>query len=235
MSLIFPLDLLNRRHRIAALSILLNKCKDVKVNIDQGGRYRSMPVLLHLTSQGDKNGSTPLHFAASLKTSTTGLSRWSEYFHPKPSPTTLLLDANESAMYQPDNGGSYPIHVAASNGILKVVITLLKRYPDCATLRDIQGRTFFHVAVEKKRRNIVAYVCERPGFSPILNMQDSHGDTALHLAVKAGVFSIFSSLFRNRQVCLNLSNEDGLTPRDLSWIMIPARLYSKKVIVLCLF
>lgn len=220
----------------AALSVLLEKCKNVEVNVQQEDQQRSIPLLLHLTSQSDKNGSTPLHFAASLKTSIEGFtSRLCEHFRPKQSPTTLLLGLNESAIYQPDNRGSYPIHVAASNGILKVVITLLKRYPDCATLRDIQGRTFFHVAVEKKRRNIVAYVCERPGFSPILNMQDSHGDTALHLAVKAGVFSIFSSLFRNRQVCLNLSNEDGLTPRDLSWIMIPARLYSKKVIVLCLF
>uniref|UniRef100_A0A0E0FIF3 PGG domain-containing protein n=2 Tax=Oryza TaxID=4527 RepID=A0A0E0FIF3_ORYNI len=199
-----------------ALSVLLEKCKNVEVNVQQEDQQRSIPLLLHLTSQSDKNGSTPLHFAASLKTSIEGFtSRLCEHFRPKQSPTTLLLGLNESAIYQPDNRGSYPIHVAASNGILKVVITLLKRYPDCATLRDIQGRTFFHVAVEKKRRNIVAYVCERPGFSPILNMQDSHGDTALHLAVKAGV-------------CLNLSNEDGLTPRDLSWIMIPARLYSKK-------
>lgn len=215
-------------YRGEALSILLNKCKDVKVNIDQGGRYRSMPVLLHLTSQGDKNGSTPLHFAASLKTSTTGLSRWSEYFHPKPSPTTLLLDANESAMYQPDNGGSYPIHVAASNGTLKAVITLLGRSPGCIALRNMQGKTFLHVAVEKKRHSIVAFVCKRPELASVLNVQDNQGDTALHLAVKAGLVSIFNLLFRNREVSLNLPNKDGLTPRDLSWIMIPARFYYKK-------
>uniref|UniRef100_A0A0E0ELE8 PGG domain-containing protein n=1 Tax=Oryza meridionalis TaxID=40149 RepID=A0A0E0ELE8_9ORYZ len=202
-------------YRGEALSILLDKCKDVKVDIDQGGRHRSMPVLLHLTSQGDKNGSTPLHFAASLKTSTTGLSRWSEYFHPKPSPATLLLDANESAMYQPDNGGSYPIHVAASNGTLKAVITLLGRSPGCIALRNMQGKTFLHVAVEKKRHSIVAFVCKRPELASVLNVQDNQGDTALHLAVKAGLVSIFNLLFRNRE------NSRGMIHQSLALARAP--------------
>lgn len=33
-------------------------------------------------------------------------------------------------------------------------------------------------------------------------------------------------------MCLDLSNKDGLTPRDLSWVVIPARFYNKKVLAL---
>lgn len=220
----------------AALSVLLEKCKNVEVNVQQEDQQRSIPLLLHLTSQSDKNGSTPLHFAASLKTSIEGFtSRLCEHFRPKQSPTTLLLGLNESAIYQPDNRGSYPIHVAASNGTLKAVITLLGRSPGCIALRNMQGKTFLHVAVEKKRHSIVAFVCKRPELASVLNVQDNQGDTALHLAVKAGLVSIFNLLFRNREVSLNLPNKDGLTPRDLSWIMIPARFYYKKVVIVFFF
>lgn len=148
---------------------------------------------------------------------------------PKPCPTKLLLECNESAMYQSDDKGSYPIHVAAWTGTLRVVAMFLRRCPDCATLRDRQGRTFLHVAVEKKRYNVVAFVCGRPEFSSVLNMQDSNGNTPLHIAVQVGDLWIFNCLFRKRQVCLDLANKDGLTPRDVSWMVIPPRIYHKKV------
>ncbi|KAL6658929.1 hypothetical protein ACP70R_002969 [Stipagrostis hirtigluma subsp. patula] len=211
-----------------ALSILLKMCKDVEVGIQMRNKTQRVPLLSYLTNQRDKNGSTPLHYAASLETWSTGFSRLSEHFWPKPSPTALLLDANISSIYQPDNKGYYPIHVATSKGSLKVVTILLRRCPDCATLRDTNGRTFLHVAVEEKRHDIVAFISRTPEFESILNLQDKHGDTALHLAVQVGVISIFNCLFRNRKVLLDLPNMDGLTPRDLSWTVIPARIYNKK-------
>jgi ankyrin repeat protein len=133
---------------------------------------------------------------------------------------------------QPDNKGSYPIHVAACNGKLKVVMILLRRCPNCAALRNTEGRTFLHVATSKKRYGIAKFVCRRPKFAFILNAQDKNGDTALHLAVQVGASSIFNCLFRNTEVCLDLSNKDGLTPHDLSWVVIPARFYNKKVLAL---
>ncbi|KAG2643046.1 hypothetical protein PVAP13_2KG324500 [Panicum virgatum] len=211
------------------LPTLIQKCKDVKVDIQEGGQTHTESLLLHLTSQRDKNGSTPLHIAASLETWSSCFSRLSEQFWPKPtSPTTQLLDANEFMVYQPDNEGSYPIHVAACNGRLKAVQILLGRFPECATLRDKRGRTFLHVAVEDKRFDIVKFASTGAEFSSILNEQDKQGDTALHLAVQVGVLSIFNILFRNRNVRLDLLNKDGLTPRDLSWINIPQRWYNRK-------
>ncbi|TVU17325.1 hypothetical protein EJB05_33350, partial [Eragrostis curvula] len=182
------------------LSTLVEICKDEVVEVQHGNQTQRVPLLLQLTSQRDKNGSTPLHFAVSLETRiSNGFSRWSERFWSKPSPTTLLLEANETAVYQPDNQGSYPIHVAACSGKLKAVMILVRRCPDCATLRNARGRTFLHIAVEKKRYDVVAFVCRSPEFKSILNAQDRHGNTALHLAVQVGDLSIFNCLIRNRQ------------------------------------
>ncbi|TVU49833.1 hypothetical protein EJB05_01171, partial [Eragrostis curvula] len=62
-----------------------------------------------LTSEVDCNGSTPLHFLSSQLNHILPLnaSRW---------PIRTLLEANPAAMYQPDNSGMFPIHVAASVG-----------------------------------------------------------------------------------------------------------------------
>jgi ankyrin repeat protein len=138
------------------------------------------------------------------------------------------LDANESTVYQADDEGSYPIHAAALSNSLDVVKMLLERCPDCATLRDGQGRTFLHVAAEKSCYDVVQYVCgEMPQQLSswkrmILNAQDSNGDTALHGAVRDGNLAIFNCLFRNREVRLDVVNKDGMAPLDLSWTMIPS-------------
>uniref|UniRef100_A0A0E0Q871 PGG domain-containing protein n=1 Tax=Oryza rufipogon TaxID=4529 RepID=A0A0E0Q871_ORYRU len=155
-----------------------------------------------LTSQRDNdNGSTPLHLAASMAGlpslgsmsagpfatmlySTPGLwFLWSKSAGPS-SATRLLLDANVSTAYQPDNQGQYPIHAAASADSLEAVKALLEKCPDCATLRDARGRTFLHAAVEKKSFDVIRHVCTSRGLSSILNLQDDNGDTALHSAVR---------------------------------------------------
>ncbi|CAD6338127.1 unnamed protein product [Miscanthus lutarioriparius] len=123
-----------------------------------------------------------------------------------------------------DDEGSYPIHVAAwSNSI--VIVILLGRCPDCATLRDGKGRTFLHVAAEEGCHDVVRYVCGKMPqrfSSMILNAQDNNGDTALHGAVRYGNLAVFNCLLRNPRVRLDVTNKDGMTPLDLSWSMTPS-------------
>ncbi|KAL6638848.1 hypothetical protein ACP70R_023484 [Stipagrostis hirtigluma subsp. patula] len=162
-----------------------------------------------LAAGRDENGSTPLHFAAGMY--------WQ--FLPR-SVCRQLLKANSAALYQSDNQGLFPIHVAASVGADLNVTMLLRHCPSCAGFRDAQGRTFLHVAVEKSQSRVVIFACKKTSLEWIMNMQDNKGNTALHLAVKSGNLAMFSALYGNRHVHLNLENAKGQTPIDMAHYMI---------------
>ncbi|KAL6614144.1 hypothetical protein ACP70R_036414 [Stipagrostis hirtigluma subsp. patula] len=192
-----------------------------------------------LLKQRDIYGSTPTHFAASAPDpslqftlfvfTASKFERFSlgSYFCPKNCltkfyernnlPITQLLKADASSAFQPDAEGSYPVHVAASADSMVSIIVLLTRYPGCAGLRDAEGRTFLHVAVEKKRVHVVQFVCAcGRSFGSLLNAQDNNGNTALHLAIIDGDLDIFRCLVRSREVHINLQNNEGKTPLDLA-------------------
>jgi ankyrin repeat protein len=160
-----------------------------------------------LTTQRDENGSTPLHFAAAIV-----------------DPSSIcrqVLEANLDALYQPDYTGFFPIHVAASIGASCNVDMFVKRCPGSASLCDAKGRTFLHVAVEKKEANVIRSACRNLSLSWIMNMVDNDGNTALHLAVEAGSLQMFCPLLANPQVNLNLPNSRGETPLDIAEYKIP--------------
>jgi ankyrin repeat protein len=159
----------------------------------------------NLSKQGDKTkGRTPIHFA-SLRGEVTVMS---------------LLNAVKSLVYQSDNDGSFPIHMAVTTRQLYVVLGLLKKCPDCAQLRDARGRTFFHIAAQQGSTVLVFLVLsllrEKPRFASIINMQDNDGNTGLHLAVLAGSLHTFLFMLWDKDVMLNLSNCEGKTALDLA-------------------
>ncbi|XP_066373077.1 uncharacterized protein [Miscanthus floridulus] len=213
-------------HRGQALPMILEwLIKDMKPKEDSS----TVSLVSRLTSERDKKqkGSTPLHLAASLSGWPGAgflCTRFPQVWPTEGSVATLLLDANIAMVYQADDEGSYPIHVAAwSNS--SVIVILLGRCPDCATLRDGKGRTFLHVAAEEGCHNVVRYVCGKMPqrfSSMILNAQDNNGDTALHGAVRNGNLAVFNCLLRNPRVRLDVTNKDGMTPLDLSWSMTPS-------------
>ncbi|CAN6221312.1 unnamed protein product [Urochloa humidicola] len=200
-----------------------------------------------LTKQQDLSGSTPTHFAASADDPSLEfflyvfMERTLEfyslgiYFAPQNCliklykclklPLYQLVYADPSSAFQPDNDGLFPVHVAASAGNLVAVIILLIVCPGCAGLRDSQGRTFLHTAVEMRSHNIVKFVRMRPQFNSILNIQDNQGNTALHLAILEGHLGIFQTLIKNPQVRLNLPNHEGKTPMDLAESKAPKGFY----------
>ncbi|TVU49847.1 hypothetical protein EJB05_01185, partial [Eragrostis curvula] len=221
----------SRGQGISLVSTWINFCFGLVVELEGNLHITTVPLLPHLAVQKDKqSGSTPLHLAAALEgwPDACILSRCFPNVWPRPETTlALLLDANPCAAYQPDIQGLYPIHVAALSGSVDAVKTLLEKCPDCATLRDGEGRTFLHVAVEKGRYRVVQYAsCLMPQeFSSFLNVQDNNGDTALHRAVHEGDLPVFMSLVQNQHVDVKIPNNDDLTPLDLSWCRIPRLFY----------
>uniref|UniRef100_A0ACD5WU19 Uncharacterized protein n=1 Tax=Avena sativa TaxID=4498 RepID=A0ACD5WU19_AVESA len=136
-----------------------------------------------------------------------------------------LLAANPVALYEPDHRGSFPIHVAASVGATRTVALFLRKYPSSAGLRDAHGRTFLHVAVEKKAVGIVDHASRDTSLRWVLNMRDKDGDTAMHLAVRGGSLRMFCVLFGNRQIHMDLTNGNGETCLDIARCMIPPGMY----------
>jgi ankyrin repeat protein len=172
-----------------------------------------------LTTQRDENGSTPLHFAAA-----------------RPSRICQqVLKANPDALYQPDHAGFFSIHVAASVGASWNVDIFVTECPGSAGLRDAKGRTFLHVAVEKKKVSVIRSACRNLSLSWIMNMVDDDGNTALHLAVEAGILRTFCALVGNPQVNLNLPNNRGETPLDIAEYKIRGFYYNLVIHLLILF
>ncbi|KAK1614538.1 hypothetical protein QYE76_020055 [Lolium multiflorum] len=178
-----------------------------------------------LTTQADTNGSTPLHFASDQlgqskisvqqQVLTISLFPWFRRIY-----SSQIVDhifkANLAPLYQPDKCGLYPIHIAASIGAESTIAAFTERCPSSASLRDARGRTFLHVAVEKKMNNVVLFACQNSSLEWILNLQDNEGNTALHLAVQAKSLGLFCSLFGNPRTLLNLTNNNGQTPFDVT-------------------
>uniref|UniRef100_A0A0D3H5D1 PGG domain-containing protein n=1 Tax=Oryza barthii TaxID=65489 RepID=A0A0D3H5D1_9ORYZ len=132
-------------------------------------------------------------------------------------PLRRILDAHPISARIADNNGSFPIHVAASTGSIKALQILIAVDLTYAGLRDDEGRTFLHVAIQNKRDNTVEFACQEPKLAWVLNMQDNDGSTALHLAVLIGELRIFSYLMQNKQVLVSLQNYNEQTALDISF------------------
>jgi ankyrin repeat protein len=76
-------------------------------------------------TQGDKNGSTPLHFASSQHHQYCFFQcpPWTRKYRCTRISNVVakVFEANPAALYQADNSGLFPIHVAASVGTTSTI------------------------------------------------------------------------------------------------------------------
>ncbi|KAF7046972.1 hypothetical protein CFC21_055954 [Triticum aestivum] len=131
-----------------------------------------------------------------------------------------LINADKCSAYRPDNKGSFPIHIANKACVVRV---LLEKCPDCAELRDAQGRTFLHLVICDKKDTLFRYIFglfrashQVWRFASIMDKQDNEGNTGLHLAVLAGRVRTLHCLLWNKEIQLNLPNNNGQTALDLA-------------------
>ncbi|KAA8524415.1 hypothetical protein F0562_010861 [Nyssa sinensis] len=150
----------------------------------------------------DKNGKTPLSYAASIGY-LDGVC------------CILDLKAFTEYTYSRDRDGFYPIHMASRNGHINVIQEFLKRCPDSRELFNPKGQNIPHVVAENGRVNAVSYMLKISELENLINEIDKDGNTSLHLASKYWHPKVVSILTWDKRVCLELVNDKDRTTLDV--------------------
>ncbi|KAJ0014576.1 hypothetical protein Pint_21263 [Pistacia integerrima] len=120
-----------------------------------------------LTKQGDQYGWTPLHYAA---------------YYDLPLNAKVLLEFDESAAFIADKDlNMTPLHVASSQGNLKVIENILLHSPQCYELVDARGWNFLHFAMVSLHEEDVDVLLQNPPVRSLIHQKDAKGNTPLHV------------------------------------------------------
>eukprot|EP00968_Pinguiococcus_pyrenoidosus_P021163 scaffold2686_cov167-Pinguiococcus_pyrenoidosus.AAC.2 len=157
----------------------------VQLLLDKGGKV----------SAKDKEGRTPLHFAAA----TPGVSTIGA--------TKALLDAGVF-VDSSDALEQTALHLAASVGKDGIVEQLTKTYSADPEVKDTNGQTPLHLASNMNRIRTVASLL-KCGAQP--NAADKHSRTPLHLAASKGHATVRLALL-DHGASKEAANSDGWTP-----------------------
>ncbi|PON46094.1 Transmembrane protein [Parasponia andersonii] len=108
--------------------------------------------------EADDFGWIPLHYAAHLGNLEV---------------VELLLEVNHSSItYVKDNEGMSALHIAAKEGHVNVMKSIVTKCLDTCELLDDRERTAFHVAVESRKKNAVKFFLQTLAFQDLINEQD---------------------------------------------------------------
>ncbi|XP_031260842.1 protein ACCELERATED CELL DEATH 6-like [Pistacia vera] len=120
-----------------------------------------------LTKETDQYGWTPLHYAAYYNLTLN---------------TEVLLEFDESAAFIPDKDRKMtPLHVASSQGCLKVIEKILLHSPQCYELVDNRGWNFLHFAMVSLHEKDVDVLQQNPLVRSLIHHKDAKGNTPLHV------------------------------------------------------
>ncbi|KAM5585745.1 protein ACCELERATED CELL DEATH 6-like [Rosa sericea] len=152
-----------------------------------------------LGKEADRQGRTPLYYAASLGDHRT---------------VQRLLELDTSTAYVLDKDGRSPIHVAARNGHTGVIREIIQHCPDSGELIDPYGQNALHIAISSGQANVVTYILETPELEGLINQSDIDGNTPLHLAAIARKTWILWYLKWDGRVNQRSKNKYGQTAFD---------------------
>ncbi|XP_059650922.1 ankyrin repeat-containing protein At5g02620-like [Cornus florida] len=117
-----------------------------------------------LIKQGDVYGWRPLHYAA---------------WFGNVSAVKQLLDLDKSVAYlaaQADDNIT-ALHLAASQGHLDIMKTLLSYCPDCWEMTNRKGQNILHIAVEHEKNEIIKFIFENSFSNSLRNQKDRNRNT----------------------------------------------------------
>ncbi|XP_017217722.1 uncharacterized protein LOC108195276 [Daucus carota subsp. sativus] len=241
-----PIYLATFKGHVASLEIIFSKKKEFGSDDRPDGRTLLHAAVMsrstdcvryilknrsNLTSAKDKDGWTPLHYAA--------------YFDFSAIIKDIITGQEKSIAYETDKScGRTALHIAAQLGNLAAVKQLIQYCPYSCDMVDKKGRNILHLAVEYDHKAVIEYILKRcPMIQSILNQRDKFllnvdkgistnttalnqkdkflsdddkgvsNNTPLHYAAKHGCF--VPSLIKHKLVNRDALNKDSHTPLDL--------------------
>ena len=125
-----------------------------------------------LTKELDKNGWSPLHFAA--------------YVGCHPTIVRQLLEKCDSSVVHlgvKDHGNKTALHIAASRGHVDIVKELVSHFPDCCEKVDDEGNNVLHLVMPEKKIFVTWSLSNIRWFRVrgLMNEKNVEGKTPLHL------------------------------------------------------
>ncbi|EHA8591568.1 ankyrin repeat-containing protein [Cocos nucifera] len=103
------------------------------------------------------------------------------------------------------------------SGNFPVVDEILKQCPHTDELLDGRGNNFLHAAFHEGKLDVVKkIISKRPDLKELLNEQDNMGDTPLHTAVRNSDQESVNFLLRDKNIHINVINNNNCTPLDLA-------------------
>ncbi|KAJ0100220.1 hypothetical protein Patl1_21624 [Pistacia atlantica] len=122
-----------------------------------------------LTKVTDQYGWTPLHYAAYYGTYRFGV-------------VELLLKCDRSTAYIGDKDRRMtPLHMAASQGHLEAINSIISNCPDCYELEDDKGWNVLHFAILSLNKEDLKHLLESSLIMSLINKKDAKGNTPLHI------------------------------------------------------
>ncbi|CDP16302.1 unnamed protein product [Coffea canephora] len=155
--------------------------------------------LPEVTKKVDKIGWTALHCAAKFD---------------RPEGVRLLVSKGKTMAYvYSKRRDSYKtaLHIAVISGSLGVIREILNYCPDCWEAVTKQRQNILHLAVKNEHHEVLEFILRSPWAGHLINRQDHHGNTPLHLYVATERLD-GQNLVSHPALNLNAINEAGLTP-----------------------
>ncbi|XP_011869057.1 PREDICTED: E3 ubiquitin-protein ligase MIB2-like isoform X1 [Vollenhovia emeryi] len=117
----------------------------------------------------------------------------------------LILDTDMTSVHAKDNNGNTPLHYAAFGNQMEIIQHLLAYGAAINAVNDSKCSAL-HVAVNKRAENgvgmLLFHACH-------VNLQNAHGNTALHEAIERNKLEIITMLTDQLTVDLTLRNDLG--------------------------